>query len=242
MARHPPLDKAEYHRWAIDYRGKKALKLIEADPKSNRQVADLLKSTKYDNRISVSELSCEINRLPGFDRLPLGNYSLKDGKVFCYLDLQDILLPQDIPRCGPNGLWDGTHLKCRPDNPQLPKFFHQIGQLCLSKTRDARRAQPSDFVVVVTPCRKVYAIWNPLGPDPEYTYDDNGITSTAHINRPVSGKLMGFDTPCTAIKLAEAIDSLCELDREGVSLDISQGGFITADPRSTLQFTGIHVP
>ena len=189
----------------------------------------------------MSQLSWEINHLAGFDKLPLGKYSLREEKVFCHLGFQDILLPQDVPRSGPNGQSDGTRLKCTPENSRLPKVFHQIGQLCLSKTSDAKRAQPSDFVVVVTSRRKVFAIWNPLGPDPEYTFDDDGSTSTAHINRPVSGKLMGFDTPCTAIELAENIDTLCQPHQVKKSLIISQERFITLAPRSTLLFTGIHV-
>jgi hypothetical protein len=185
----------------------------------------------------MSRLCWEINSPTGMARLPLGNYTVESMKLFCYLRFTDTLLPRDPPRYGPDGQSDMTYLKCHPDNPALPKSVHQLGQLCLSFTIDPATAQPTCFVVAVTPARKVFAIWNPIGPDPEYTHDDD-VPSTAYRNRPTSGKLLGFNTPCAAFMLADNIDALCMPHQGNKVLAISEKRFITLPKESTLRFTG----
>jgi hypothetical protein len=198
----------------------------------------LLKNTKHDDLFSLSQLSWEINNPAGIARLPLGNYIAGSVKVFCCLHFTDPLLPRDPPSNGPSGESDLTYLKCIPKNDALPKLVHQIGQLCLSSTtNDVARAKPSCFVVVVTSARKVFAIWNPIGPDPECTYDNDEL-STAWKIRPTSGKFMCFRTPCTAVMLADNIDALCQPNQREQNLAISETKFITLPVGSTLRFTG----
>lgn len=214
-------------------------KLFYAPPRSSREAASLLKRTMFNDYKSVGRLGYEAILYSGFQKMPFGHYSSEVGEIFCYLDLNIEELPQDLPR-NSRGWTDGTHLTCIPTDSRLPKMFHQIGHLCLSTTDDVKKAQASDFFVVVTPQRKVYAIWNPLGPEPDYTYDDDGVTSTTHINRPVGGRLLGFKPEFTAVKLADNIDFFCQ-SRPAGSLDISPEKFIVLDPKSTLLFTGIRL-
>ena len=193
----------------------------------------------------MSRLCWAINSRTGIARLPLGNYTFENRKVFCYLNFKTILLPEDPPHCGPQGESDMTYLKCEPDNNALPKAFHQIGQLCLSSTTNSARAQPSCFVVVVTPVRKVFAIWNPIGPDPEYNNgsddDDDESFSTTYKTRRTSGKLLGFNTPCAAFVLTDNINNLCHPQQIDKALDISEKQFIILAAGTTLRFTGVAV-
>jgi hypothetical protein len=101
-----------------------------------------------------------------------------------------MLLPRDLydESRADTGL---TYLKTNPDTNLLPKFFLQLGQLCLSPTTTTTSAKPSDFVVVVAPDRKVFALWNPDGADPELIPDDD-INREAYKPRATSGKLPGF--------------------------------------------------
>lgn len=236
MAKPPAIDKAIYYRWSINQRAVRALRTLQAPPKSNHEAVALLKNTDYDEPASVSRLCWEINSPAGIARLPLGYYTVQGTKVFCYLKFTDILLPRDPPRDRPHGESDMTYLKCNPDHPTLPKSVYQIGQLCLSKTT-ALSPEPTCFVVAVTPAREVFAIWNPIGPDPEYTHDDE-VLSTAYKTRPISGTLDGFKTPCTAFKLADDIDDLCHPQQGNRQLPISETGFIKLSAGSTLRFTG----
>lgn len=133
---------------------------------------------------------------------------------------------------------DLTYLKTNPDKNLLPKFFLQLGQLCLSPMATATSAKSSDFVVVVTPDRKVFAPWNPDGLDPEFIPDDE-INREAYKTRATSGKLSGFSAPCTAISLSANIDILCQSDQASKVLTISASQFITVPTGTTLRFGGV---
>ena len=164
LAKPPAVDKAIYYRWSINRRAARAIRILEAPPKPEHEAAALLKNTRYDNPSSVSQLCWEINCPGGITRLPLGTYTVECKRVSCYLHFTDTLLARDPPRYGRHGESDMTYLRCEPDNDALPKSVHQIGQLCLCFTTSATSAQPSCFVVTVTPTREVSAIWNPIGP------------------------------------------------------------------------------
>lgn len=236
MALPPAVDKALYYRWAMNYRAEKARRILEADPKSNKEAVALLKNTRYDHPADISRLCWEINSPAGIARLPLGNYTVERMKLFCYLHFMDTPLPRDLPQNTPDGDSNITYLKCDPEHSRLPKLVYQLGQLCLSFTEDPVTAAPTCFVVAVTPNRRVFAIWNPIGPDPE---DNHGheIPPTARGRGPTSGRLLGFDTRCVAFLLADNIDNLCKPQQGKKVLAISDR-FIPLPPGSALLFTG----
>ncbi len=152
----------------------------------------MLKTTLYDVESDVDSLRSEINSFVGIARLPLGKYESNKQVFFCYLHFNDMLLPADMPR-GPACQGESylTHIKCHPSTDVLPKEVIQIGELYLSKTPDRAKARPSSFVVAVTPARKVFAIYNPLGPDPKYICDDEGVEPMAYKSRPTR-RALGF--------------------------------------------------
>lgn len=234
----PAIDKKVYYRWFVNYSAAKAAAALNASPKTNTATTDLLKSTKYDDPNSLNQLCWAINSPAGLDVFPLGNYTADNKKTFCYLQFIDVLLPRDFLPESTRGEVTLTYLKCQPDNPALPKFFYQLGRLCLSSTATPSSAQPSDWVVVVTPSRRVLAFWNPYGADPEYVQDDD-ISPTEYQTRPTAGRLPGFATACTAVPLASNIDALCNPDQANRALDIQTSGFVTLPQGSTLRFGGV---
>ncbi len=209
---------------------------MNAAPTSTREAAELLKATIYNIRSSsLTELCFEINSSPGIVKLPLGNYTVKGKKTFCYLRFKDVLLPRDVPTYEPRGESLMTLLKCSLPSPNLPKLFYQLGQLYVSSTANAANARLTCFVIVVTPAREVFAIWNPSGAEPMYV-PDSVKTSTAYQTRPVSGVFPGFANPCTAVLLSSNIDYLCQRDQVNIPLNLSARSFINLPAGSTMQY------
>ena len=205
---------------------------------SNAAAADLLKNTKYDDPASIFCVIGVTDVPPGIAALPLGNFTAGGKQTYCYLSFRNLLLPKDFQYDETRADTGLTYLKTNPGTNFLPKFFVELGQLCLSPTATAVSATPSAFVVVVTPDRKVFALWNPDGVDPEFVPDDE-IDWEAYKTRATGGKLPGFDVPCAAIPLASNIDTLCQPDQVSKVLNISASTSITVPAGTTLQFGGV---
>ena len=250
-------DRPTYSRWVENYLTAEASKNYDRPPKPAHDAAKILRETKFDDAISVQDFSFEINRASGLSDLPLGFYYGITGaftKTYCYLRFRDEILPRDPPRDGPLGEPDITWLKCNPDStPKLPESIHQIGQLCLSPTADAKKAKPSSFIIAVTPTsREVWAIWNPNGPEPEQNDDflddsNDDPNSQAYqrkiATRPTSGTFPGFpNSPCTAFRLFPTVEVLCQCNDPERPLASRNWQFIALPPKTTLQFPSYPPP
>jgi hypothetical protein len=117
---------------------------------SNTAEADLLKSTKYDDPASIFNITGTIGVPPSVSPLPLDKFTVGGKHTYCYLLFRDTLLPRDFLYDESRADTGLTYLKTNPDTNLLPKFFLQLGQLCLSPTTTTTSAKPSDFVIVVT--------------------------------------------------------------------------------------------
>ncbi len=211
---------------------------------SQEEAIILLKNTNFKNRMSVAHLHWKIDGFGGITKLPLGHYTFENIKVFCYLDFITSQLPEDPPYWSSQSKLNLIYLKCQPANKALPKAFHELGQLCLSSFTDAARARPTHFMIVVTPARKVFAICNPLGLDPEEIrhpgeVDNQNMPPFWYQTRPISGKLVGFNTPSTAFVLTDNINKLCNRQQLDKALDISEKQLIILPKETTLRFTGL---
>jgi len=227
-----------FYRWFLTYRAEQVMDESNAPPMSNAAAADLLKSTKYDDPASIFNITGTIGVPPGVAPLPLGKFTVDGKHTYCYLSFRDMLLPRDFLYDEARADTGLTYLKTNPDTNLLPKFFLQLGQLCLSPMATATSAKASDFVVVVTPDRKVFALWNPDGTDPEFIPDDE-INREAYKTRATSGKLPGFSASRTAISLSSNIDTLCQFDQASKVLIISASHFIAVPTGTTLRFGGM---
>ena len=177
----------------------------------------------------MEELYHKIYRRGSLSTLPLGHYTVGETKTFCFLKFNDSILPDDLPGKFILHLQDITFLTCVPrqERPFLESIY-QIGQLYVSLTNKAKTAVPSSFVVAVTPQREVFWIWNPHGLEPDDYLDGEDISPKAYLTRPTRGRLRGFETPCTAVRLIEDLDQLCNnwrLDKHFEHLGCSLSGF-----------------
>jgi len=212
----------------------------KASPLLASNACDLIKSIEFDDPISVSKLHWKINTPPGIDMLPLGHYTVDTVTNFCFLQLRNTLLPQDFEYDETRADTSLTQAKYKPDNPSLPRFFYELGQLCISTAPTLEKVPlvTTEVIVVVTPDRKVFALWNPLGVDPEYPTRD-AVDRNAFQTRPTSGLLPGFTAPCTAFLLADEINNLCNADQSSRLLPIKQSSLITLAPKATIEFGGV---
>lgn len=202
-----------------------------ASPLPASKACDLIKSIEFDDPISVSQLHWKINTPPGFDMLPLGHYAVGTVTNFCFLQLRNTLLPQDFEYDETRADTSLTQAKYTPDEPRLPRFFYELGQLCISTAPTLEKVpfETTEFVAVVTPDRHVYAFWNPPGVD---------LDGNAFQTRPTSGLLPGFTAPCSAFVLADQIDDLCNTDQSSRLL-IKESSMITLAPKATIEFGGV---
>ncbi len=240
----------------MKYLSAEASKRYNKPPKSPHEAAKILEKTVFDNDLSVREFCFEIHTALTLSDLPLGYYygaPRPITKTYCYLRFGDRLLPRDRPYAGPLGEPNITYLRCVPDaKPELPKSIHQIGQLCLSPTADAKKAKPSEFIIAVTPTsREIYVIWNPNGPEPglaDHFMDENDEQDYCDhreeiITRPTSGTFPGFpDKRCTAFRLFPTVEHLCQSHNPERQLAASSWRFITLPPKMTLQFPSYPPP
>lgn len=240
LAASPSVDPKIYYRWLIDYQAKQVMDEYEASPLPASKACDLIKSIDFEDPISVSELHWKINTPPGFDKLPLGRYTAETVTNFCFLQLCNTLLPQDFKYDETRADTSLTQAKYKPDELRLPRFFYEIGQLCISTAPTLEKIpfETTEFVVVVAPGRQVFAVWNPLGVDPEHPGSDE-VDRTAFQTRPTSGLFPGFTAPCTAFALADDINDLCNADQSSRFLPIKQSTMITLAPKTTIEFGGV---
>jgi hypothetical protein len=238
LSKAPAVEPTVYYRWFLADSDKKARAKLNAPPMSNTAAGALLKSTKYDDPASIFNITAAIGSSPSIAPLPLGNFSVDSKQTYCFLFFRDNLLPRDFPYDETRADTGLTQVKATPDTKALPRFFLQLGQLYLGPSSAAGSAKPSQFVIVVAPDRKVFAVWNPDGIDPEFIPDDQ-IDSTAYKKRVTGDKLPGFTTACTAIPLVANIDVLCQPNQASQPLSISPSTFITVQAGTTLQFGGV---
>lgn len=214
-----------------------------ASPLPLAKACDLIKSIEFDVPTSVSQLYWEMNKPASIDVIPLGSYTSGKTTKFLFLQLADTLLPRDFAydetRADTN-LTQAKYTPDTPDTPSIPKFFYELGHLFLSSaaTIDNVSTEITEFIAIVTPDRKVFALWNPNADDPEGikpTVAEKGSFQT----RPTTGVLAGFTASCTAFPLADNIDNLCNPNQSAKVLAISPTTMITLPPKATIQFGGV---
>ncbi len=217
-----------FYRWSVEYSSEEAQQIATAPPIPAYQMTALLKKTRFGVPFSVEELYHERWSSCGLSRLTLGQYTFEGTKTFCFLDFEDSVLPNDLPGEFLPDLQDITFLTCVPSQARpLPESACQLGQL-YSPNHQLKTAVPSSFVVAATPEDEVFWIWNPHGPKPDEYLDGEDISPMAWLTRLASGRLEGFPIYCTAVRLMENLDNLCNCCRPNKQLNISKADHQTS--------------
>lgn len=191
----------------------------------------LLKATTYDDPGSLFAVGAAVTTTPGMSRLPLGYYSAADQKkMYSFLIPRQDLLPKDTIQDETRGDPEVTLARPSTNTAGFPPFFVQIGQLAVATDSTAgQSAAPTDFVVVVGTDRKVYALYNPSGSNPDIGQIDLSSRAT-------SGKLPGLTNACSSVLLAANISDLLVNDAINKSFNLTSSSFVTVSSGVTIKF------
>ena len=242
LAKSPAIEKKIYYSWLVQYLALQARTRLNAAPMTATTAGDLLKTTNYSSPASLFSLAAAINTVPGIAPIPLGHYIGEDKKkTYCFLRPSGGLLPADIEREAGRGDPIVAQAKLSSKVSGYPSFFLQLGQLCTAAEATAiQTSAPTSFVIVVATDRKVYALFNPLGPNPYPDYEtssDDPIYSEELIKeRPRSDKLPGYSAACSAVLLATNINDLVGNNQAEKALAISASSFTKLADGITVKF------